>query len=307
MNKLRFTAVFVACFVAGSVVLVYFAGGAAPEQAHRTAESQEPRRIVSLAPNLTEILFALGLGDKVVAVSNDSDYPPEVGERKKVGTFWHPNTEAVIAARPELVVTLSFPQQLEVARVLRRLGFKVLTVQIETVEQLFVAIAQIGEAASCRKRAQALVHQIRDKVSKVRSKLSSADKVKVLWVVQAEPLRVASRNTFINELIEMAGGENVIPATVGQYPQIGGEQLLLCQAEVIIQPAMGRESIAEQRCKARLFWSKWPGLPAVRDDRIYVVEPDIVNRLGPRLAEAVELVGRCLHPELFPDTTGKNR
>jgi iron complex transport system substrate-binding protein len=100
---------------------------------YHNASAAQPKRIVSLAPNITEILFALGLGSNIVAVSSDSDYPPEVSQRKKLGTFWQPNTEAVIAAEPDLVIGLAFAQQEAVARTLRRLGISVLTVKIETI------------------------------------------------------------------------------------------------------------------------------------------------------------------------------
>ncbi|MFZ0033641.1 MAG: helical backbone metal receptor, partial [Sedimentisphaerales bacterium] len=106
--------------------------------------SKKPARIISLAPNLTEILFALGLDEKIIAVSNDSDYPPETATKKKVGTFWQPNTEAVIAARPDLVVCESFDQQMAVAETLRRTGLNVLTLRVESFRELFSAIEKIG-------------------------------------------------------------------------------------------------------------------------------------------------------------------
>jgi len=259
----------------------------------------EPARIASLAPNLTEILFALGLGSSVVAVSSDSDYPAEAAQRKKLGTFWQPNTEAVIAAEPDLVVGLAFAQQQAVARTLRRLGISVLTVKIETIADLFAAISEIGQAAGCRQEAEQLVGAIRAELDTLVSKLGSTDRPKVLWVIQLEPFRVASRNTFINELITLAGGENVVGSTSSRYPQVGTEQLLTCGAEVIIHPAMGNADIDRQRREVELFWAKLPGLAAVRNGRIYVVESDVLLRLGPRLCSGIETLARCLHPERF--------
>jgi len=256
----------------------------------------EPTRIVALAPNLTEILFELGLGEKVVAVSSDSDYPAEAADKRKVGTFWQPNVEAVIAAKPDLVVTLSFAQQKAAAQTLNRLGLKVLTVKIEKIEDLLAAIGRIAVVAGRRQQGQELLDRIKMQMDDLKSKFSSTRRARVLWVVQAEPLRVASANTFINELIELAGGENAIGRTISQYPQIGTEELLACGPEVIIQSAMSKSDIGGQQRNAEVFWSKWPTLPAVKDKRIYVVESGTVLRLGPRLCTAIELIGRCLHP-----------
>jgi iron complex transport system substrate-binding protein len=256
-----------------------------------------PARIVSLAPNLTEILFALGLRERIVAVSNGSNYPPEAANKKRIGTFWQPSTEVIIASKPDLVISLSFEQQKSVADSLKRLRFKVLSLRIEKIEELLSAIQKIGSATGYEQRAEQLVRNISNKLNDLQLKLGSTNKVKVLWVVQVEPLRVAGRNTFINELIELAGGENAIGPTVQQYPPIGTEELLACGAETIIQSAMGTGNIPAQQQVAEMFWSKWASLPAVKNNRIYIVESDTVLRLGPRICQGIELIARCLHPD----------
>jgi iron complex transport system substrate-binding protein len=267
-----------------------------------TDSPNKPTRIVSLAPNLTEILFALGLDEEIAAVSNGSDYPPQTAKKSKVGTFWQPNTEAIIASRPDLVITLWFEQQKSVADSLNRLGYEVLTLKIEKIEELLTAIQNIGTATGCRQRSDELAENISTQLDDLKSKLSSTTNVKVLWVVQPEPLRVAGRNTFINELIELAGGENAIGPTISQYPQIGTEELLVCGAQAIIQSAMGKSNISEQQQAAERSWSRWLSLPAVKNNRIYVVEPDTTLRLGPRLPQGIEIVARCLHPDVFTRT-----
>lgn len=263
-----------------------------------TGLSFKPARIVSLAPNLTEILFALGLDEKIVAVSNDSDYPAGAASKRKVGTFWQPNTEAIIATKPDLVITLWFEQQKAIADSLSRLGYRVLTLRIETIEQLLIAIKEIGAATGCNERADRLVENISRRLNDLKIRFNLTNRVRVLWAVQIEPLRVAGRNTFINELIELAGGENAIGPTIGQYPPIGSEEVLTCGAEVIIQSAMGKSNIARQQQAAERFWSKWANLPAVKNNRIYVVDSDAILRLGPRLPQGVEIIANYLHPEV---------
>ena len=254
------------------------------------------QRIVSAAPQLTEILYALGLEDKIAAVSSDSDYPGKTAKKQKIGTFWQLSMETIIAARPDLVVMESFEQQRNVGRRLEQMGYAVLTVTIDNISQLFIAIEKIGKATGCQKRAAELSNGIRGRLVALSDKLNSQKKCSVLWVMQTEPVRVAGRETFPNELIELAGGYNAIGPTVQKYPPIGVEQILACGAEIIIQPASAAIRIEAEQKAAEEFWSKWPSLPAVKNHRIYVVEPDTVSRLGPRLDKGLEVVGKCLHP-----------
>jgi iron complex transport system substrate-binding protein len=293
------------CLAVASVALVTVLGRPNLCKPHATsglasqARTDKPVRIVSLAPNLTEVVFALGLDRRVAAVSSDSDYPPEAACKPKVGTFWQPDCEAIISARPDLVLALSIEQQKAVADSLTRLGYKVLTLKIEKVEELFTAIEKIGAAAGCRVPAGRVVNSIKSRMDELQARLGSTEKVKTLWVVQCEPLRVAGRNTFVNELIEMAAGENAIGPTISRYPQIGTEQILVCGAEVIIHSAMGENDLGEQQGAAKQFWCRYASLPAVRNNRIYVVESDTVLRLGPRLPEGMELLARHLHGARF--------
>jgi iron complex transport system substrate-binding protein len=271
---------------------------------HRASSIQ---RIVSLSPNLTEIVFALGLGEKVVGVSNNCDWPAEAKTKPKMGTFWQPNPEAIIIAKPDLVVCETIEQQRAVAETLKRTGLNILTLRVESIEELYEAIQSIGQATDSNAAAEQLATDIKKQIEKIHEKFSSAKKVKVLWVMQTEPVRVAGVKTFINEIIEIAGGQNAVGPTPDQYPSVGSEVILGCGAEVIIQSAMGTEDIAKQQESAEKFWSRFGNLPAVKNKRIYVIDPDTVLRLGPRLPQGVQAVAKCLHPELFNQTPASTR
>ena len=273
------------------------------DQGHRETivAADQPLRIVSMAPNLTEMLFALGLGDSVVAVTRDSDYPPAANQKPSVGTFWQPNIEAVIAAKPNLVITLGFGRQSNLADRLKRIGYEILSLNIEKVDELFTATKKIGAATGTHKEADELLRDMHRNLDRLAALLGSDKKVRVMWVVQRQPLRVAGRNTFVNEMIEMAGGQNAIGSTIHQYPPIGFEQVIACRPDVIIEAAMNQGSAAGQQAKALKFWRKFDNLPAVRNERVYIVNGDIVSRLGPRLYEGVETIARCLRPELFSE------
>jgi iron complex transport system substrate-binding protein len=295
-------------------ILICFAGVIAFNHTKKTVPlidktkipRQSANRIVSLSPNITEILFALGLDEKVIAVSSDSDYPSEAAKKEKIGTFWQPNTETIIACKPDLVISEQFEQQKAVGETLKRLGYQVLSLRIETIDELFTAIKEIGIAANSAAASGKLISSINSRLDIIEKKLAASEKIKVLWVVQPEPLRLAGQKTFVNELIERAGGRNAIGPTIQQYPGVGSEEILASDAEVIIQSAMGNADTDEQQKSAENFWSRYPNLPAVKNKRIYVINPDTVLRLGPRLPEGIELIAKCLHPEIFADDKNTN-
>lgn len=286
-------------------IVSWLAVGFAAFGSREGGDSSEPAlpvrvdRIVSMAPSLTEILFALGLDEEIVGVTLFSDYPPAAAEKAKVGSFWQPNIEAVIAARPNLIMTLGFGQQKNLAERLKRVGYNCLAVNIETVNDLFTVIGEIGAAAGRQRQADELSSGLKEKLNALSSLVDALPKVRVLWIVQREPLRVAGRDTFVNEMIELAGGENAIGRTVHKYPPIGAEQVIACGADVIIEPSMGRDDLDAQRAGALRHWGKFRNLPAVTNGRIYVIRGDTVSRLGPRLYEGTETIARCLRPHLF--------
>ena len=273
--------------------------GCADKSDPPSAPPHQPQalRIVSMAPNLTEILFGLGLGEWVVGVTRYSTYPPQAREKTNVGTFWQPDTEAVLALEPTLLVSLWFEQQNALVSRVESMGCQTLTLQIETVEQLHEAILEIGQAVDKESAAQMMVWRLKDKQSTIAARYAGRDKPKVLWVIQRYPFRVAGRETFINELIEMAGGVNAVGPTLPQYPPINTEAVIGCMPDVIIEPVMDPERMDEQRATAADFYRRYAAVPAVRRGRIHIIDGDLVSRLGPRLDEAIECVAQCLWRE----------
>ena len=289
-NKWLWLVVFVLCWTAAGLAMFSRSDG----EAVAVAGDNTPQRIVSMAPTLTEILFALGLGEQVVGVTAYSNYPPAAKEKPVMGTFWQPNIEAVIAARPDLILTLGFDQQTTLAGRLRRLNYSTLTVDIEKVDQLFEAIARIGKVTKRVSQADGMIRRLRTNLDNISELVSTGDKPRVLWIIQIEPLRVAGTDTFINELIELAGGVNAIGPTINKYPPIGAEQIITLAPDVIIDADYN--SSREITLK---YFNRFGNVPAVRNERIYEIQDDTVSRLGPRIDEAVESIAKCLRPELF--------
>jgi iron complex transport system substrate-binding protein len=299
MNRWYWLIIGFVCWMAIGIVVLGSQEKRSDNESSRAKMGAE--RIVSLAPSLTEILFALGLDEGIVGVTIFSDYPPAAAKKPEVGSFWTPNMEAVVAARPDLVITLGFGQHKSFAQRLERIGYDCLTVDIEKISDLFRAISEIGVALGMQPRADELTSSIKNKLQALSDLIGTEEKVRVLWVVQREPLRVAGRDTFVNEMIELAGGENAIGPTLHKYPPIGAEQVIASRAEVVIEPAMGREDLDAQRQQAIQYWSKFGNLPAVANERIYVINGDTVSRLGPRLYDGTETIARCLRPHLLED------
>jgi iron complex transport system substrate-binding protein len=296
MKKWWILLVVFAAWVALGLVLLR---GPHADAAQASEPLRTPNRIVSMAPNLTEILFSLGLDRSIVGVTLDSDYPAAARSKRAVGTFWQPDIETVIALKPDLTVTLGIPQQRDLASRLTQMGYRCLTLDLWTVDDFFKAIGAMGDATGCQAGAQALREQMQARIATIRNAWASRGKVRVLWVVQREPLRVAGRDTFVNELIELAGGENAIGPTTSRYPSVGGEQVLVSAPQVIIEPVETKSDLSMQRAQALSYWRRYASVPAVADGRIRVIDAAPVSRLGPRLCEGIEIVARCLHPEVF--------
>lgn len=299
MTKWTWLLLTISCWMAAGFALC---GPRQSQAGSDAAPLVPPARIVSLAPNLTEILFALGLDEEIVGVSQYSDYPPAAQEKPEVGSFWQPDIESIVAAKPDLVIALTttgFDQQKRLTTRLNRMGYNSLTVKLETIAELFDGIKQIGEATGRPEQADEVVSDIKNRLRGLSNLVGAGEKVKVLWVVQREPLRVAGRDTFVNEMIELAGGENAIGPTLQIYPPIGSEQVIASGAEVIIEPDMGQRDLTAQEESALRYWGKFKNLPAVTDRRIYVIPGGAVSRLGPRLYEGVETIAKCLRPHLF--------
>ena len=263
------------------------------------SESYSPQRIIALAPNLTEIVYGLGLGEQVVAVTQFSDFPVAVQSKPKVGSFWQLNMEAIVGRRPDLVLALGFPQQRDLARRLRRMHVPVQSFNIEDFNDLLGAIEGIGQITGRPVQAAAMVESLQKDLAAVREKIRHARRPKVLWSIQREPLRVAGRKTFVNWIIENAGGTNAMGPTLHQYPPVGAEQVLACQPEVIIEQLMVKQDPKEQLEQAKAYWQRYDHLPAVQSQRIGVLDDDLVARMGPRIVMGVRATAEIFHPDLF--------
>lgn len=274
-------------------------GKAAEADSKAREEAPYPARIVSMAPSITEVVFALGLGERVVGVSSFCDYPPEALKKPRIGGVVNPNMEAIVALNPDLVIALPNVTHENLFRSLRQLGIRVLTLRNDTLEDLFVTIDRIGEMTSTGAAAQQMSERLRARFSNVSEKVAAKPRRKVMFIVGVEPLFVAGRGTFIDELITIAGGTNISGDSFSKYPQLGIEEVVARAPDVILYTSLNFELTPEQEVKAKKLWSAYPSIPAVRNGSIHGLVADYVTLPGPRLVLGVEEMARAIHPEVF--------
>jgi len=250
-------------------------GGASPTPS-------APRRIVSLAPSVTEILHAIGAGDRVVAVSATCDRPAEVARLPRVGSWVEPSVERILALSPDLVIAVPSPGNREAVLRLRDLGLRVEVVGETTLADAWEAMHRIGAWTGREAQAQALVERLRHELDEVRASVADRRPRRVLLVVGHEPLVVAGAGLFVDELVRVAGGENLAASTGQPWPRLSIESVVALSPEVIVDAAMGSEAAIEPVS----WWARWESIAAVRDRRVRAPASDAMLRPGPRLGEA---------------------
>jgi len=260
--------------------------------------ASEPQRIVSLAPSLTETVFALGLGDRLVGVSVYCDYPPEAARIDRVGTFITPNVEAIVAKKPDVILAVPSPGNRSPVESLEHLGFKIVVVDPLTLGGIKESIISIGDQLGRPQRAREVVAEIDRRIDATRAKLAGVAQRKVLMVVGQTPLIVAGSATVQDEIIRLAGGINLGAAAGKGWPHVSIEYAIASAPEVIIDSTMGSEVRAGEESSAA-FWKAFPTIPAVKEGRISGYRAYEVLRPGPRIGEALEVIARFIHPERF--------
>ncbi len=251
-----------------------------------------PQRIVSLSPGHTEVLFAIGAGDQVIAVDTQSDFPRETEEKTKIDAM-SPDLEAVDELEPDLVVIMAGPE--DVVQSLDERGLQVLWLELpDSLGSLLDHIDLLGEVTGHTDQSDSLVHAMDARALEFLDKVGATQGQRVYHELDNE-LTTASSSTFIGELYLILNAANIGDDPQQPYPQLTLDAIVDADPEVIIVAHAGA---SPESVKAR---PGWQDISAVKNDRIYVVDPDIVNRPGPRLVEGLETLAKLLHPDLFPE------
>lgn len=266
---------------------------------HPVTLAARPARIVSMAPSNTEILFAIGAGPQVAGVTSYCDYPPEAADKPRVGEFSRSSLESIVSLDPDLVLAARF-NPMEVLEGLRKLGIPVFALAPSRLSDALDTIAQIGRLAGHAAAADSLVGRMRERIDRVRQAVATVpDSARplVLWGRLEAPMYTAGPGGYLNDLIVAAGGRNIAADAKADWPQIGLETIVARNPDVIIVSS-GDADI--QRDLARLrATGGWRDVAAVIQGRIYNVDPDLLQRPGPRIVTGLEQLCRILHPGLL--------
>jgi iron complex transport system substrate-binding protein len=261
-----------------------------------------PQRIISLAPSNTEILFALGLGDKVVGVTEQCNYPPEVSEKESIGGFSTPDIEKIIALQPDLILAASIHAK-EVIPALEEQGLTVFALEPENLDGILEDIRIVGEITGREKEASVLVTQMESRIKAITDKTREVEeRPKVFYITWHEPIWSVGSGTIIHELIEKGGGENI-------FQDITGHKMVNLETVIARNPEVVIACTGHGEAEGRPFeWAKSESrlgvIEASRNDRIYQVDADLVSRAGPRIVDALEWFAYFIHPELFGKPKG---
>lgn len=251
-------------------------------------------RVISLAPNLTEIVFAVGAGDRLVGRTSYCDYPAEAKAVAEVGDTLQPSIERIIALRPQ-VVLISTASQLEIFyRQLQGQNIAAFVTDPHNLDGVFRTIDQVGEIVGEKQQAQLLVQKLRERARTVEDAVKQRPPVRVFYQVSGEPLYTIGRDSFITDLLRRAGGTSVTADVPGAWPKYSNESALAAKPEAIILPTGGSMGAANSSVTDALRQS-----PAVVSGRVYKINDDHLARPGPRSVDGLEAIARALHPEAF--------
>jgi iron complex transport system substrate-binding protein len=255
-----------------------------------------PRRVVSLAPGLTEIAFALGAGDLLVGVTEHCDFPPEASRKPRIGGIYTPNFETILSLRPDLVLASTEANRDDDLRRLADLGLAVYLVRPVDVQAVLETIDRVGAVLGRVPAARRVAGRLREELDAVARAVRGRPAPRVLYVVWGSPLVVPGRDTVITELIHRAGGASVTADEPLQYPRFSMEAAVARRPDRVVIGLQGATTV-EQRLK------EWPQLSlvaAVREGRVRGVDADLLHRQGPRLGEGLRALARAIHPALGP-------
>lgn len=257
-----------------------------------------PERIVTLAPSLTEIVYFLGAGERVVGVTKYSSYPPDATRKPHVGSYVDLNVERIVSLSPDLVISTADGNQPAVIAILEKAGIPVFVVNPRDLRQVIQTVVDIGEVCGIADKARELAGELSARVDLIAAKTSGLERPLVFLQVNAKPIMTVNASTYSSDLIRLAGGLNMSDAEPITYPRISIEEVIRQRPDVIIVSSMERNGEFE---KVRQHWLKLDMIPAARDGRVHLVDSDLIDRPSPRVVDGLEILARFIHPDVHWD------
>ncbi len=265
------------------------------EVGRRVQVPDPPRRIIALSPSITEILFSLGLEQRIVGVSDHSDFPTRALAKPRVGSYISPNVERTISLNPDLILATAAGNPREFVDRMESLGLSVYTVFPKDFDGILRSIFHIAMVTGRERCGSRVIEEMTRRKERILRLTGGRIKPKVFFQIGTAPIVTVGKGSFADDLISLAGGRNIAGGESMKYPRYSIEEILVKAPDVIIitsmDPKGDSRKLAEQ-------WNRWETIPAVKGGRVFVIDSDLVDLPSPRIIDGLEIIARILHPEL---------
>ena len=255
-----------------------------------------PKKIISLAPNITEVLFRLGLDREIVGVSIHCNFPEKARRKIQVGSYINLDFEKIIFLKPDLVIATGTGNTRNMVERLEKLGFPTYVIFPKNFDGILQSIDHLGRVVNREKEAEAIIQEMKRRRQRVIERTQGLPRPKVFLQIGEFPIVTVGKGSFGDNLIDLAGGENIARNEKKMYPRLGKEEILKRSPEVILISSMNPKGDYQRLLQE---WSRWKMIPAVRNGRIHMIDSDLIDRPSPRIIDGLEEITKVLHPEQF--------
>lgn len=258
--------------------------------------NETPEKIISLAPSVTEMLFAIGLEDQIVGVTNYCDYPEEVSQLDTIGSITEPNVEVIVDKDPDLIISAGITS-MEIINRLEDLGFTVISFNPENIQEVFSVINRMGLVTGNINEASDVVNDMETRMNKILNLVETREeRPEVLYEIWNDPIVTAGSNNFIDNMINLAGGKNLGAEVDSGWPQVSMEVLIDLDPDVYIStPHSADHQVTQEEILNR---DNFEVLTAIQNERVYVIDQNVISRPAPRLIDGLKMLAISIHPEL---------
>jgi len=255
-----------------------------------------PKRIISLAPNVTEILFGLGLDQEIVGVSIHCNFPEKARTRTRVGSYISLDFEKIVSLKPDLIIGTGAGNTKDMVDRLEKLGFSTYIIFPKNFDGILTSVRHLSQVVAREKEGLVTVRSMESRRQKIDDLIRNLPRPRVFMQIGEAPIVTVGRGSFADDLISLAGGENVAAKEEKMYPRWGMEEVLRRSPEVILISSMNPKGNYERVVQE---WSRWKMIPAVQHGRIRLIDSDLIDRPSPRIVEGLEEMAGVFHPERF--------
>jgi len=255
-----------------------------------------PKRIISLAPNITEILFSLGLDEEIVGVSIHCNFPEKAKTKVQVGSYISLDFERIVSLKPDLIIATGAGNTRDMVERLEKLGFPTYVIFPKNFDDVLQSIGHLSQVVDREREGIGIIQGVKRRKQRVVELTQGLPRPKVFLQIGDAPIVTVGKKSFGDNLIHLAGGENIAGKEKEMYPRLGMEEILKRSPEVMIISSMNPKGDYQ---KILQEWSRWKTIPAVKNGRIHLIDSDLVDRPSPRIIEGLEEIARFLHPERF--------